>query len=55
MEVSKDPLSTGLDISSLEEDMQHVNNPVVGQSRAINKRAIISFFLTELLKSKFEL
>ena len=30
MEVSKDLLSTGIDINSLESDIQHVNNPVVG-------------------------
>lgn len=30
MEIGKDPEAAGLDISELESDMQHVNNPVVG-------------------------
>ncbi len=37
MEVSKDPVSTEVDINSLEDDMQHVNNPVVGLEPIVKK------------------
>ena len=37
MEVSKDPLSAGLSINDLEEDLQHVNNPVVGLEPIVKK------------------
>ena len=37
MEVSKDLLLAGLSINDLEEDMQHVNNPVVGLEPIVKK------------------
>ena len=41
MEVSKEPLSTVLDINDLEDDMQHVNNPVVGLEPIVKKYLLI--------------
>ena len=37
MEVSKDPLSTILDVNDLEDDIQHVNNPIVGLEPIVKK------------------
>lgn len=37
MEVSEDPLSTELSINDLEDDMQHVNNPIVGLEPIVKK------------------
>lgn len=37
MDVSKEPVSTELDIDNLENDMQHVNNPVVGLEPIVKK------------------
>lgn len=37
MEVSKDPLSTVLDVNDLEDDIQHVNNPIVGLEPIVKK------------------